>query len=929
MPQIPPCILPVQPMQILWFDGNAIAAYHRGGTYELVNFRILDADGTTVSQRADAGSVIINPEEYGNMQAILTDTYSEYGAYPDDTGRYESLNINVSIQAVKDTKYSYSASLVDEQGNLIQAMNGVTKAKSSGEMPLTLEFSGETIYAHQMNGTFSLRSLNVYGPDGFDRRSNPFITRSYNFTGFTSPIIRITGNVTDYPVDYDGNGLYDAIRLGFDVETGHRNPFPTTPLSAALMVPDIAANESFGTLIARAGNNDHDFEQDRLYHVTLDFPGTSINGKEIDGPYMLGKLQAGDTYSGLKPSYYVNPEVPYTTAAYDYTQFEPAAFLSGYVSNEYGLPLENVEITALGKRGSTDGAGYYRIFYEENLSGGVHAQAPSELNMSTDYKVRSVSRGTTTFCNFTLFSPARVWGTVTAENGTLMTDGFVHSTGPTTSVFTLDTWGNGSYQLAGIKNGTYNYIVYSPPPGSGLVSDRLTDVEIIPGENREWNIIAYNARSISGTVRDFNGNPLEEAEVSVTEGPITITWPYAPDTDAAGAYTFPSLIPGNYTMVVEPPWDDRNLLVTNTSNITISLSDSVITYDIILMPKPVAPEVWWPDISPADGPAPLTVSFTDQSRGYPTSWLWEFGDGESSDEQNPFHVYSAEGTYNVTLTVTNDHGSDTDVFEDCIVVTGSPRLVLPTGTLDPAGTGTFALSADDLSDASRVILTLTYDPDIVQLNGVQNGAVIVDTIDTSIDNAAGEAVITLNLKNMQSFTGITRLADLNFAATGSAGEITVLSADPADQIACAGGEGCWPGALEILTNLSVTSGSISITGGSDSLPVADFTGSPRGGNAPFSVTFDSSAANVLSPTAYLWAFGDGSTSSLANPEHTYSSPGMFDVALTVTNLSGSDIMTRPGYIAVSPASSQETYLFVTTWGYEGSGTGGEAEFSLP
>jgi len=60
------------------------------------------------------------------------------------------------------------------------------------------------------------------------------------------------------------------------------------------------------------------------------------------------------------------------------------------------------------------------------------------------------------------------------------------------------------------------------------------------------------------------------------------------------------------------------------------------------------------------GPAPLTVAFTDLSTGA-TTWAWDFeNDGISdSSEQNPVHTYTTPGVYTVTLTTTNDTGSDT------------------------------------------------------------------------------------------------------------------------------------------------------------------------------------------------------------------------------------------------------------------------------
>ncbi len=57
------------------------------------------------------------------------------------------------------------------------------------------------------------------------------------------------------------------------------------------------------------------------------------------------------------------------------------------------------------------------------------------------------------------------------------------------------------------------------------------------------------------------------------------------------------------------------------------------------------------------GNIPLTVQFNDTSAGSPTSWNWNFGDGTSSNEQNPAHTYCSAGTYEVSLTVSNADGT--------------------------------------------------------------------------------------------------------------------------------------------------------------------------------------------------------------------------------------------------------------------------------
>ena len=73
------------------------------------------------------------------------------------------------------------------------------------------------------------------------------------------------------------------------------------------------------------------------------------------------------------------------------------------------------------------------------------------------------------------------------------------------------------------------------------------------------------------------------------------------------------------------------------------------------------------------GTAPLRISFFDRSEGtLPLRYLWNFGDGTTSVEQNPTHAYTANGLYTVTLTVTNSFGEDTRIQPEFIAVGDPP-----------------------------------------------------------------------------------------------------------------------------------------------------------------------------------------------------------------------------------------------------------------
>lgn len=75
--------------------------------------------------------------------------------------------------------------------------------------------------------------------------------------------------------------------------------------------------------------------------------------------------------------------------------------------------------------------------------------------------------------------------------------------------------------------------------------------------------------------------------------------------------------------------------------------------------------------NPATPVANQPVQFTDASQGNPSSWLWDFGDGSTSNVQNPSHTFQAAGSYRVSLTVRA--GSNSDVASQTISV--SPPAV--------------------------------------------------------------------------------------------------------------------------------------------------------------------------------------------------------------------------------------------------------------
>ena len=71
---------------------------------------------------------------------------------------------------------------------------------------------------------------------------------------------------------------------------------------------------------------------------------------------------------------------------------------------------------------------------------------------------------------------------------------------------------------------------------------------------------------------------------------------------------------------------------------------------------------------------PTKVTFVDNSPGStPMTWEWDFGDGTTSDEQNPTHTYLRRGTYTVSLTVKNAYGTSTATKKNYITIGMEPK----------------------------------------------------------------------------------------------------------------------------------------------------------------------------------------------------------------------------------------------------------------
>ncbi len=306
------------------------------------------------------------------------------------------------------------------------------------------------------------------------------------------------------------------------------------------------------------------------------------------------------------------------------------------------------------------------------------------------------------------------------------------------------------------------------------------------------------------------------------------------------------------------------------------------------------------EANPTSGTAPLDVNFTGSNSSDPDgtiqSYSWDFGDGNSSTLADPSHTYSSAGTYTAVLTVTDDQGA---TGTDQVVITvnsagggNQPPVAtitsptegqnFPSGsTISYSGTGT------DPEDGDLPAANFTWTADLP--NGTKNYPIASGTKSGSIfAQLDGDYTLYLEVYDSQGATD----RDTVHVSVGASG------------------------------------------GNQPPTAVAEAT--PTSGTAPLTVNFTGSNSSDPdgSIQSYSWDFGDGASSTVADPSHTYSSAGTYTAVLTVTDdqgATGTDqvVITVNGAANTPPVASitepADGSVFVVNDIVTYSGTGTDAE----
>ncbi|MEX2595425.1 MAG: PKD domain-containing protein, partial [Salibacteraceae bacterium] len=281
--------------------------------------------------------------------------------------------------------------------------------------------------------------------------------------------------------------------------------------------------------------------------------------------------------------------------------------------------------------------------------------------------------------------------------------------------------------------------------------------------------------------------------------------------------------------------------------------------------------------------APYDIYFYDYSSNA-TSVIWDFGDGNTSTANNPVHTYTAPGDYTVSFNVNSSCGSDSTVAIDYIKIGPEApcEVILPgTGQASSQNSCTGSIYDNGGPNANYTNDANSY----VVINPTGAGSVTLTISDFDIE--AGSGGSNCDYDYLEFFDGIgVGAPSLGRYCNNNLPPTTISSTSSAITV-------------RFLSDGGVTNAGFKVDWECNeptSAPEADFEANTTE-TCDGEVHFTDLSMNGAQE--WLWDFGDGTSDTVQNPTHTYSSSGNYTVKLTASNGIGSDVITKQNYIIVS------------------------------
>ena len=286
------------------------------------------------------------------------------------------------------------------------------------------------------------------------------------------------------------------------------------------------------------------------------------------------------------------------------------------------------------------------------------------------------------------------------------------------------------------------------------------------GPSNDPPVASFSANPLSGSA------PLTVIFVSTSTNTTTHDWDFNGDgvLDASGtsvSYTYNDA--GSYTVSLTATGPNGVDTLTRTNYVTVSPSPPVALFSAA---------------NTTTGKKDLRVEFTNESIRYSSS-SWNFGDGNSSSDTNPIHTYTTSGTFDVSLSVTGDAGTDTFTSPGLVIVEDvqTPAFVFDPKYLEVSSGSSFSLDVKVLgvTGLAAAQVTINYDSSLMTYDSVSSGDFLQGDTDPLLVTTSNPGINRLIIytsslsSDLPSNDGDGVIATVNFTLNGSVDNYTAIN----------------------------------------------------------------------------------------------------------------------------------------------------------
>ncbi|MCF8378316.1 MAG: PKD domain-containing protein [Bacteroidales bacterium] len=430
------------------------------------------------------------------------------------------------------------------------------------------------------------------------------------------------------------------------------------------------------------------------------------------------------------------------------------------------------------------------------------------------------------------------------------------------------------YTISGGRQDYMNYFQQCREFTMEISDTKLLPANLLP----DWweynyrsflNYIEQTLFGVSGTITDaITGYPIAQAEVFIENHDIDSSMVYS---NEHGKYYRP-LITGTYDIT----FSANGYYPTTVENVS-AVNKQLTIQDVQLTPGDLIVDF---TASATNIPIGSNINFTDATFGNPISWEWSFEGAtpSTSNQQNPSNIfYANEGSFDVSLTVSDGTNSQTITKEDYINV--SVEFIMQNTTVTTCTGVFYDTGGPSANYGNNQNIQMTFLPEAT------NGMMVAEFTSFNVEFES-----SCDYDWLKIYDGVGTSSPLigEYCGTNSPGTITATNESGA------------------LTFIFHSDASVTESGWSANIdceipvlpPLADFSADTTLTFVGGSIQFMDLSSN--SPISWFWTFEGGtpSQSSAQNPSVIYETAGTYDVSLEVTNSAGTDSKTMADYITV-------------------------------